>query len=58
MEHLSHDHQDRPNQQENSHKLCNEMRNPVVNMMEGKWKLRQQHDQNFAKEEKPLQNKY
>ena len=25
MEHLSNDHEDHPNQHENSHKLCNEM---------------------------------
>ena len=25
--------------------------------MESQWKLRQQHDQNFSKEGKPLQNK-
>ena len=26
--------------------------------MEGQWKMRQQHDQNFSKEGKPPQNKY
>ena len=31
---------------------------PVVNLMENQWKLRQQHDQNFPMEGKPLQNKY
>ena len=45
MEHLSNDHEDHPNQHENSHKLCDEMGHPVVNMMESQWKLRQQHDQ-------------
>ena len=33
MEHLSNDHEDHPNQDENSHKLCNETGHPVVNMM-------------------------
>ena len=43
MEHLSNDHEDHSNQQENSHKLCDEMGHPVVNLMESQWKLRQQH---------------
>ena len=47
MEHLSNDHEDRPNQHENSHKLCDETGHPVVNLMASQWKLRQQHDQNF-----------
>ena len=47
MEHLSNDHEDRPNQHENSHKQCNETGHPIVNMMESQWKLRQQQDQNF-----------
>ena len=47
MEHLSNDHEDHPNQHENSHKLCDEMGHPVVNLMESQWKLRQQNDQNF-----------
>ena len=58
MEHLSNDHEDYPNQHENSHKLCNEIGHPVVNLLESQWKLRQQHDQNFLMEGKPLQNKY
>ena len=29
MEHLSNDHEDHPNQHENSHKLCDEMGHPV-----------------------------
>ena len=41
MQNLSNDQEDRPNQHENSHKLCNEMVDPVVNMMESQWKLRQ-----------------
>ena len=47
MEHFSNDKEDRPNQQENNHKLCDEMRHPVVSLMERQWKLTQQHDQNF-----------
>ena len=47
MEHFSNDHHDCPNQHENSHKLCHEMRHPVINLMESQWKLRQQHDQNL-----------
>ena len=50
MEHLSKDHADH----ENSHKQCDETGHPVVNMMEGQWKLRQEHDQNFPMEGKPL----
>ena len=34
MEHLSNDQDDHPNQHENSHKLCNEMEHPFVNLME------------------------
>ena len=29
-----------------------------MNLMESQWKLRQQHDQNFPMQGKPLQNKY
>ena len=31
---ISNDYEDHPNQQENSHKQCDEMGHPVVNMME------------------------
>ena len=58
MEDHSNDHEDHPNQHKNIHKLCNEMRHSIVNLMESQWKLRQQHDQNFAMEGKPLLNKY
>ena len=58
MEHLSNDDEDHPNQHKNSHKLCDEMGHPVDNLMEGQWKLRQQDDQNFLMEGKPLSNKY
>ena len=56
MEHLSNDHEDHPNQQENSHKPHNETGYPVLSLLEGQWKLRQQHDQNFPMEGKPLTN--
>ena len=58
MEHLSNDHEDRPNQRKISHKQCDEMGHPVMHMMESQWKLRQQHDQNFSMERKPSQNEY
>ena len=54
MEHLSNDHRDHPNQHENRHKLRDETGHPVNNLMESQWKLRQQHDQNFPMEGKPL----
>ena len=39
MEHLSNDHEDRPNQHKNSHKLCDEMGHPAVNWQKvnGNW---------------------
>ena len=51
---LSNDHKDCPNQHENSQKLWDEKGHPAVNLMEGQWKLRQQPDQNFPMEGKPL----
>ena len=57
MEYFSHDDKDYLNQQKNSHKLCNETMHPVLSLMEGKWKLKQQHDQNFPVEGKSLKNK-
>ena len=56
MEHISNDYDDHPNQHENSHKPCDEMGNLVLSLLESQWKLRQQHDQNFPMEGKPLQN--
>ena len=56
MEHLSNDQEDPLNQHENSHKPCDETRYPVLNFLESQWKLRQQHDQNFPMERKPLSN--
>ena len=52
MEHLLNDHEDHLNQ--HSHKLCDEMGYRAANLMESQWKLRQQHDQNFSMEGKPL----
>ena len=53
MEHPSNEHEDHPNQHENSHKLCDETGNPVLSLLESQWKLRQ-HDQTFPIERKPL----
>ena len=39
MEHLSNDYEDQSNQHKNSHKLCNEMRHPVLSLFESQWKL-------------------
>ena len=51
MEHLPNDHrEDHPNQHNNSNKLCSEN----GNLIESQWKLRQQHDQYFTMEGKPL----
>ena len=58
MEHLSDDHEDYPNQHKNSHKLCDETGHLILSLMESQWKLRQQHDQNFPIEGKPVQKKY
>ena len=54
MEHLSNDHEDHPNQDKNRHKQCDKTGHPIKNMMESQWKLRQQHDQDFPMEGKPL----
>ena len=54
MEHISNDHKDHSNQHENSHKLWDESVHPVGNLMKCQWKLRQQHNQNFPMEGKPL----
>ena len=45
MEYLSYDHEDRPNQGKNSHKLCDEMEHTLLSLAGSQWKLRQQHDQ-------------
>ena len=57
MEHLSNEHEACPNQHGNNHRLCDEMGYPVMNLMESLRKLRQEHDQNFPMEGKPLWNK-
>ena len=54
MEHLSNDHEEHLNQHKNSHKFYDEMWHPVLNLLESQWRLRQQHDQNFPMERKPL----
>ena len=54
MQHVLNDHEDYPNQHKNSHKLHNEMGHPVLSLTESLGKLRQQHDQNFPMEGKPL----
>ena len=54
MEHLSNDHEDHPNQHEDSHKLCDEMGHLILGLLESQWKLRRQHNQNFPMEGKPL----
>ena len=54
MEYPSNDQEDHPNQHENSHKLCDETGHPFLSLLESKWKLGQQYDQNFLMEGKPL----
>ena len=54
MVNLSNDRQNGPNQHESSHKGYNEMKHPVLSLMESQWKLRQLHDQNVPMEKKPL----
>ena len=52
MEHLANDHEDLPNQYGN--KLCDETGDFVLSLLESQCKLRQQHDQNFPMEGKPM----
>ena len=40
MEHLSNDHKDRPNQHNNSHKLCDEEGYLVLSLTKSQWKLK------------------
>ena len=43
------------NQPKNSYKLCNdEAGHPILSLTESQWKLRQQDDQNFPFQGKPL----
>ena len=51
------DPEDHPNQHKNSLKISDEL-SIVLSFLESRWKLRQQHNQNFPTERKPLQNKY
>ena len=48
MERLSDNHEDRFNQYENGHNLCNEKEHSLLSFRESQWKLRQQHDQSFS----------
>ena len=54
MDHLSTDHENLPNQDDNSHKLCDETGHPLLSLTESQWKLRQKHDQKFPVEKKSL----
>ena len=54
MERPLNDHEDQPNQHEKSHEICDETGHPVLSLLESQRKLRQQHDQNFPMEGKPL----
>ena len=58
MDNLSNDRENRPSQNENSHKLCDETDTPksrcVVILAKSQWKLKQQHDQIFPIEGKSL----
>ena len=47
MEHLSNDQEDHRSLHKNSHKLFDENGHPLLNLKEGQWKRKQQHDQNF-----------
>ena len=58
MEHVLNDHEDHTNQHKNSHKLYRETGHPVLSLLKSQSKLRQQHNQNFPMEGKPLQKKY
>ena len=50
MERLSDNHEDRFNQYENGHNLCNEKEHSLLSFRESQWKLRQQHDQSSPME--------
>ena len=52
MKHFSSDHEDRPNQFENSHKLCNKKEHPFLGLKESHWEVSQQYDKNLLMEGK------
>ena len=54
MEHLSSGYKDHPNQHKNGHKLQDQTGHSTMSLIESQWKLRQPHDQNFARDGKPL----
>ena len=47
MKNISNDLEDHSNQCENSHKVRDEMGHSLLSLTESRWKLRQQHHQNF-----------
>ena len=49
MEHLSNDHEDHPNQHENSQKLCYKTGHLVLTLTESRWNLRQHEFPNGGK---------
>ena len=58
MKHFTNDHKDWKNQLKNGHNLCDKTGHPILSFTESQWKVRQQHDQNFPMEEKPVWNQY
>ena len=54
MEDISNDHEDHPNQHQDSHKLFNKIGHAVLRLMESQWKLEQQYYPNFPVEGKSL----
>ena len=54
MDYLSNDNKDYSSQHENCQKPRHETGHPVLSLLESQQKLRQQHDQNFLMEGKPL----
>ena len=53
-EYLSNDLEDRPNQHEKSHELCDETWHSISSLMENQWELREPDYENFRMEEGPL----
>ena len=54
MEHPSDCHKDRPNQHKNSHNLRNEKGHPLLILKKTQWELRQQNDQIYPMQGKPV----